>query len=305
MKNFLNVIKRSACHTGVVLKKHSPEIMIVAGSVGAVTAAVLACRATLKATEVLKKTREDLEEIHEAREVVGVEEYTENDYRGDLVRTYVRTGVELVKLYGPAIALGSLSLATMFASNNMLRKRNASLMAAYTTIDGAFRSYRKNVIDEYGAEVDHRLRHGIKKQEIDVVEVDSKGKEKTVKKVVDVMNDDPSGYARYFDKSCVEWDEDPEYNLSFLKMQQEYCNNLLKTRKHLFLNEVYDLLGIKRTEAGQLVGWLYDEENPTGDNYVDFGIFNIHRKDNRDFVNGYENVILLDFNVDGVIANKI
>ena len=38
---------------------------------------------------------------------------------------------------------------------------------------------------------------------------------------------------------------------------------------------------------------------------VDFGIYNIHRPENRAFVNGYERTILLDFNVDGDILDMM
>lgn len=305
--NVLDIAKKTIGRTGLVLKKHSPKIMIVAGTVGTVTAAVMACKATLKATEVLEKTKVDIDTIHEAREVGG-EEYTESMYKKNLSNTYIRTGVEIVKIYGPSVVLGVLSLGTVFASNNILRKRNASLTAAYATVDGAFKRYRKNVVEQYGEEVDKNLRHGIKKQEIEVTETDDKGKEKTVKKSVNVIGEDPtkySDYARFFDEGCAEWDKSPEYNLTFLKSQQNYANDRLRSEGFLFLNDVYKMLGIRLTKAGQVVGWIYDSENPCGDNYVDFGIYNGYHEANRNFVNGYEEVILLDFNVDGDILDKI
>ena len=113
---------------------------------------------------------------------------------------------------------------------------------------------------------------------------------------------DVSQYARFFDEGCTGWDKNPEYNLSFLKQQQQYANDLLKSKGYLFLNDVYDMLGIPRTKEGQIVGWVYKEDNPIGDNYVDFGIFAEH---NRGAVNGFEKSILLDFNVDGSIIEHI
>ena len=65
------------------------------------------------------------------------------------------------------------------------------------------------------------------------------------------------------------------------------------------------MLGARRTKAGAQVGWVYDENNVVGDNYVDFGIFDTRRSKARDFVNGYEKVIVLDFNVDGYILDLI
>lgn len=302
----LDIVKSNLNSVGFFLKKNSPEILIVAGALGTVTAAVMACKASMKLPEVLEDVQIKLSDLHMAIE--DGEEISDKEMKHELTKVYMGAAVEVVKLYGPAVALGTLSMGTVFASNNILRQRNASLAAAYATVDGAFRRYRNNVVEQYGADVDKALRYSIKKQEIEETEIDAKGKEKAVKKKVDVTSFDPSSvsdYARFFDEGCREWDKDPEYNLTYLKCQQNTANDILRSRKHLFLNEVYDMLGIPRTKAGNIVGWLFDEENPTGDNYVDFGIYDLYRERNRDFVNGYERSILLDFNVDGDILDKI
>lgn len=111
-----------------------------------------------------------------------------------------------------------------------------------------------------------------------------------------------SQYAKIFDDSCIGWTKDSEYNMHFLKSLQDYCNDKLKSKGHLFLNEVYDILGFPRTKAGAVVGWVYDEKNPIGDNFVDFGLFD---ESNNDFINGFKNTAILDFNVDGDILNYI
>lgn len=108
--------------------------------------------------------------------------------------------------------------------------------------------------------------------------------------------------AAWFNEKCIPWTKDPETNKFFLLHQQDYANEKLKARGYLFLNDVYDMLGIPRTKAGQVVGWVYDPESTTSDSYVDFGIFDTR---NEDFINGYENSILLDFNVDGCILDQI
>ena len=84
----------------------------------------------------------------------------------------------------------------------------------------------------------------------------------------------------------------------FLKAQETYANDLLKQKGYLFLNDVYKLLGLSETKSGQIVGWVYDEKNPVGDNFVDFGIYKDY---GADFINGFGTSILLDFNVDGNI----
>ena len=112
-----------------------------------------------------------------------------------------------------------------------------------------------------------------------------------------------SMYAKVFDSSSPMWTKDPEYNLMFLRQLQLHTTEKLMTNGYLFLNEVYDTLGLPRTKAGQVVGWIYDPKNPVGDNYVDCGIYDVAR--NSGFINGYENSILLDFNVDGLILDHL
>jgi hypothetical protein len=69
----------------------------------------------------------------------------------------------------------------------------------------------------------------------------------------------------------------------------------------VFLNEVYEGLGMERCQMGQHVGWLKAGRS-RGDGFIDFGIYDIFDESKRAFVNGFEPVALLDFNVDGPIA---
>lgn len=290
------------------LKKHSPEIMIVAGVVGVISSAVLACRATTKISGIIDKSKEEIDAIHNCIDDPSLaENYSSEDAKKDLAIVYVHTGVNLAKLYAPAVLLGALSIAGIVASNNILRKRNIALAAAYATVDKGFKEYRSRVIERFGEEVDRELKYNIKAKKFEEIEIDPEtGKEKKVKKSVSIADPNAySDYARFFDDGCTGWEKNAEYNLMFLRAQQQYANDLLISRGHLFLNEVYDMLGIPRTKAGQVVGWVYDSENPVGDNFVDFGIYETNREKARDFVNGYERTILLDFNVDGNILDLI
>lgn len=297
--------------TGLRIKKHSPEILMVAGIAGTVVSTVLACKATTRVSQILDNTKETLDIIHDGMEHGNIngQEYTQEDGKKDLTIVYAKTGVQLAKLYAPAATVGLISIASIVAGNRILNKRNVALAAAYAVVDKGFKDYRKNVVERFGEEMDKELRYNIKAKEIEVTTTDKNGKEKTEKQTVNVIDTDSvtknSEYARFYDDGNLEWSKDPEYNLMFLRKQQNYANDLLKTRGHLFLNEVYDMLGIPRTKAGQMVGWIYDEKNPIGDNYVDFGIYDMDNERKRAFVNGYERTILLDFNVDGVIYDKI
>lgn len=307
MNSIMTTLTRSLSRSGLKLKKHSPEILLVAGIVGAVTSAVMACKATLKANDIVEESRTQIDTIHEVSENPEMaEKYSEEDKKKDLAIVYTQTAVKFIKLYGPSVLLGVASLGCMVGSNRILNKRNVALAAAYATVDKGFKEYRGRVIERFGKELDKELRYNIKAQEFEKITVDDNGNETVTTETVDVA--DPNHYSPYaiiFDDGNTGWDKDPELTKFFLIQQQNYANDLLKSRGHLFLNEVYDMLGAKRTKAGAQVGWVYDEKNASGDNFVDFGIFDINNPKARDFVNGYERVIILDFNVDGVILDLI
>lgn len=303
-------ISRLANNAGLQIKKHSPEILMGAGIVGTVASTVMACKATTKVSQILEEKNHTVEIIHmgmENEHINGVE-YTQEDGKKDLTIVYAQTGVKLLKLYAPAIAIGALSITSIVAGHNILKKRNIALAAAYAAVDKGFKNYRKNVVERFGEEIDRELRYNIKAKEIEEIVTDKNGKEKVEKKMVSEIDVDTvsqySDYARFFDESCGSYEKDPEFNLMFLRRQQDYANEVLRCKGHLFLNEVYDLLGMQRTKAGCVVGWIYDEKNPNGDNYVDFGIYSGTER-SRAFVNGHEKAILLDFNVDGVIYDLI
>lgn len=284
------------------LKKHSPEILVAAGIAGTVVSAVLACKATTKVAEILDETKGTLDTIHEGMETGAIngQEYTTEDGKKDTVVVYAQTGVKLAKLYGPAIILGTLSITSILASNNILRKRNVALGAAYAAIDKSFKEYRGRVIERFGEQVDTELKYGIKAKKFEEIEVDPEtGKEKKVKKTVMVADPNlQSDYAVYFDSKSRNYETNPDYNRMFLKAQQAFANDKLQTRGHLFLNEVLDDLDLPRTPAGQIVGWTKD--GPDG--YVNFRIVEVEREteDGR-----HEPALLLDFNVEGNIWEKM
>lgn len=292
---------------GLSLRKHSPEILIVVGVTGTVVSAVMACKATTKISNIIDQSKKDIDTIHNCVNNAELsEEYTQEDSKKDLTIVYIQTGVKIAKLYAPAVILGALSITSILASNNILRKRNVALAAAYSAVDKGFKEYRSRVVERFGEEVDKELKYNIKAKKIEETVIDDSGKEIKVEKEVKIGGPNiASPYARFFDESSSAWEKDSEYNLMFLRAQEQYANDKLRANGYLFLNEVYNMLGIPRTKAGQIVGWVYDEENPLGDNYVDFGIYDINKEKSRDFVNGYERCILLDFNVDGDILDRI
>ena len=285
------------------VEKHSPEILMGVGIVGVVASSVTACRATMKLNDNLDECAETRDKIKSVQENPAYDDrYSDEDAQKDLTINYVQTGVKIAKLYAPSVALGVLSIGCLLGSHNVMQKRNAALSAAYLTVDKSFKEYKQRVIDRVGEEVEKEIRYGIKAEEVVETVTDEEGNETTVTETVNTMNPTLySDYARFFDAASPCWQNDPEYNLMFLRAQQQYANDLLRAKGRLFLNDVYEMLGLEKSKAGQIVGWVYDPENPNGDNFVDFGIYDMSKERVRAFVNGYETNILLDFNVDGNI----
>lgn len=304
-------VSRSLYKVGFKLKKHSPEILIVTGVIGIVTSTVMACKATTKVNDIVDETKDMVDKIHDAVEnkkhTSDGEEYTQEVANKDLTIVYAQTGLKFVKLYGPAVAIGIASIGCIVGSNHILRKRNIALAAALTAMETSFKEYRGRLIDRFGKDLDRELRFGIKAKEVEEKVVDEKGKETTVTKTVEVV--DPNAihsiYSVVFCEGNSGWTRNAELNKVFLIQQQNYANDKLKLNGVLTLNEVYDMIGAPRTAYGQIAGWVYTDDSSIGDNFVDFGIFDVSNEKACDFVNGYEKSIILDFNCIGNILEYI
>lgn len=311
---FLEKVSNNMTKFKFEIKKHSPEILIGAGVVGVVGSCVLACIATTKVEKVLEEKNKKIEQIHAVQEDEELRQsgkYTENDAKKDLTIVYTKTGLELIKLYSPAFLLGALSLSAIIGSHVILNKRNIALTSAYCILNKTFKNYRENVKERFGEKVDFQLKNNIKVKEVETVSVDEKGKQKVEKKeeyFIDSEGNKYSQYSRFFDETNEFWKSDWDYNKTFLLQMQNYANEKLKAQGFLFLNDVYDMLGFPRTQAGQIVGWTFDRKHPdtqAEEHFVDFGIYDVNKPSARDFVNGFEKSILLDFNVEGPVLQTL
>ena len=303
---------RALHNVGFQLKKHSPEILVVTGVIGTVASAVMACKATTKLHAVLDDAKEKIDTFHQGVEdgqvqsivdgELTVVDYNEEDCTRDITITYAKTGVELVKLYGPSVLVGVTSIACILVGHNILHKRSLALAAAYTAADNSFKQYRGRVAERFGEKLDKELLYNIKTKEVEETVINEDGTESVVTNTVEVV--EPSSvlgpYTFCFDETADGWQRDAESNKYFLLRQQDWANDLLRSRgkKGVLLNEVLDMVGIDRCRMGQTVGWVYDEKSGRKD-VIDFGIFNIRCEANRNFVNGLEKSIWLTFNVAG------
>ena len=290
-------------------EEHSPEICLGVGIASMVAATVFACKGTIKAKKAVEDAKEDFDTIKKTEET-GITydddnneiAYSHEDSIKDKWIVASKTGIELAKDYGPAIILTVVGIGLLVKGHNILEKRNVELLVAYESISEAYKKYQDKVKDFLGETAARDLKYGLKEEEteVDTGKTNKDGTPKTKKERKIIIDGkavtDFSPYARFFDSSCKGWENDPAYNLTYLTCKQNWCNDRLRLEGVLTLNDVYQELGIPKTKQGQVVGWSLKSGN--GDGYIDFGIYNSAYTPNRDFVNGYEPVILLDFNVD-------
>lgn len=309
LSNIGTKVSRATGRTGLYLKKRSPEIFLAAGVITFVGTVVVACRATLKADEILDHHREKMKDIEDAKNMADhsaevAMEYDDELYELDKRNQTIKTAVDFAKAYAPVVALGALSVTCFMVSRNIMQKRYLGVVAAYNAVNEAFNTYRKRVRDEYGERLDHHFRYGTTYDTLKEEIVDENGKKK--KQDVEVSNTStdmalPSDNAVFFDESNPNWDPNPNFSLMFLRSKQNYWNDILHIKGHVFLNEILDDLGFEHTPVGAVVGWI----DGVGDGHIDFGLYDEEKESVRRFINGKSNTILLEFNHDGVIFDKI
>lgn len=306
---------RTATKVLFKLKKAAPTIAVVGGAAGTVGAGIWAVKKTASdAPEVLDEIQSDIQKVK-----------AEDGRKGALVGAYAKGGLKIVKLYSGPVILEVGSVFAILYGYKIINGRLVAMAATASALEElnartnkTIQNYRIALAERYGedfdkdilySEADFITNFGNPEKSVPVEKViDEEGNvteekgtwelSKEVKNPCDVI----SPYAVIFDETSTEWSNDPEYNKMTLIRIQQTCNDLLHAKGHLFLNEVYRELGLKDTRIGQMVGWI----DGNGDNYVDFGIYDIKAVNNRkEFINGYEPSIILDFNVDGVIWDKI
>lgn len=290
MKLIPNAVTRSIATSILRTKKNSPHIFFAGGVIGIIGSTVLACRSTLKLEEVVDEANTNIGTVKELHKSGTVDD--ETDYYKSLGLVYAKSAIQVGKLYAPALVLGTASVAALTGSHVSMTRRNAALTATAGLIAKAYDDYRDRVRRELGEEHELEIYHAVDSKVI--------AQRDGIREVVKISDPNRwSMYARFFDESCSAWEKNAEINRIYVQSQQNYFNHRLQAYGHVFLNEVYDAFGMERSQPGAVVGWVISDD---GDNYIDFGMFEAY---NRDFVNGQERSILLDFNVDGVIYDKI
>ena len=284
----LGIVTRLAGRAGLVLSKHAPTILTAAGTAGFIGTTILASKATLKVEETVAEETALLVKVHEAHDAGKLED---KDALRDKVILYTRMTTKLAKLYAPALILGAASIVSLATGHGIMLKRNASLAAAYAAVDQAFKTYKKKVESKFGKDA-------VIDALVSTAEEDLTKNELTMEAIAAV--DGVSPYGVIFDETNNNWSADEDLSMLHLKCQQQYANDILQTRGHIFLNEVYKMLGFPHTPAGAVTGWV----KGNGDDFVDFNIFE-GTFEGEDEKGRTVTKWALDFNVDGVMYDKI
>lgn len=293
--------------TKLGIKKHSPEILVAAGIGTEIVAAIVACKQTIKANDIVAEARKSLQNIEDVKELAANNEveYTEENEQEDRKTIGMQVAVGMVKTYALPVGLGVLSITCILAGHHILKKRNVALAAAYSALSTDFMNYRKRVVNKYGKDVDFMLKNGLEKQIVanQVIDPETGEVKETKEEVLTYEGDKLSQYARVFDEvGSTQWTPSADHNRAFLLMEQNYFNERIRTRGYIFLNEVYERLGFRPTKAGSVVGWVYQNADYEG---IDFGIFTAHTQKAAEFLEGTEPSIILDFNVQGDILSLV
>lgn len=301
--NIANKLHKNLKLAELYIKHYSPEILLFLGIASGIAGAVSACTKAQKTQDILKESKNEIDAIHRLKNID--ENYNETEERNDLIKCYSSTAMSLAKTYATPVSLGVISVSSILMAHGLLSKRAAGYAAAFTATNLELNKYRKSIVERFGKETDNELYYGTAKETKTVTKVNENGE--TVEETVEynvatrMCNNGYSSFARCFDETNDYWVSDATYNLNFIKRAEQLANEKLVRDGYLYLNDVYHMLGFPRTLAGQVSGWIYDEDYPVGDNCVCFNVYDINNESKIEFLNGKEKSIWLDFNIDGNI----
>lgn len=308
----LGVMKNAASGSGLFFKAHAPEILVGTGVVGFGLTVVGACKATSKAHDILEAKEEALNDNDLAFQDNII---SEKDHEDNIRQINRNSKWMLVKAYTPTATGLVVSVILVLGGYRMINGRLVKTAAAYKILEDGFGRYRENVRDEFGEDADWRMLNTIRPERLEAaekereanreIEADKKRKKKNYEKRRTAHQE---VYSKFFDQYSDRWRRSwtPDQVWDYLRQKQREANDMLRIRKHIFLNEVYDLLGLDRTEEGAVVGWILTKKNPNS--FVDFGLKSMPEEERRRFLSAERNEdikIWLHFNPDGLIYNMI
>ena len=294
----------TAFYTGVArISKHAPTILSVTASAGVIATGYLAWKAGTRFEDVEGRDWDRRKECLRNADIIPDEDVPKIERKNRILFI-----LDTVRTVAPAAIVGAATITMIYFSNSISKKRLAAMGAAYATLQTAFDGYKRTMVEALGKESVEKILKpklpNVGKSAEEILSSDNKSDAAYVSDAVVNSLKALSPYARIIaEESSTCWDPNEDYTSQNLAAVQLWANRRLERKGHLFLNEVFDQLGLSRTREGAVVGWL---KNGAGDNYVSFGDFDasIYRVPSDDYTRVDSNFIV-DFNVDGVIWDRI
>lgn len=299
----------------LMAKKYAPEIMIGTGIIGFGATVVETVKATNKTNEILDTKERRLERIDIIHQDETESQYSEQDYLQDIKTVTRQTKINLAKAWIPVATTGVASVILVLGGYKILNGRYVATTMAYKALETGFDRYRANVVNEFGEEVDWRMRNSIKAEDLEAerkqreedakTAVENKGKKLMKKKPKTLYQREVA--SAVFDKYSERWRDSwtAAQVWEYLKIVESQMDDKLQIDKNLFLNDVLYRLGLPKIKEGQVLGWIVKTNHPS---HVSFGLDEMPDDAVRDFMNETvnENIWLrLRFNVDGMILGEI
>lgn len=299
------------------VKFRSPELLIGAGVVGLVGAAVVAVRRGVRwHTAAKAEIVHDLETIKKAE---GSPQYTREDRVRDYAQVIGKGVWSFTQIYGPSIAVGAASVVSVLAGTGVLKGRLAAMTSAAATAQAALERYRSRVREKLGEDADYEFAYEISAKKAKIKHEDGTKESLVTYHLVPSSGEwmAASPYSRLWDENAMEWCANRDVQFLTLRSLENHFNQELNARGVVFLNDVYKALGLPMSKDAALVGWIKDYEKPKmaklaaglgrvpGDGVISFGVFENESPSARAYLAGDDNRVVLDFNVDGVIYDLI
>lgn len=288
----LENLKCTVGKVGLKVAAKKPEIFLAAGVASIVGGAVMIAKGSFKAVDILEEHKKNLEAIEKVTKMTEEDQtvsYSEEDAKRDLMKAYVKTGVELFKVYLPAVGLILGGITLIVTSHSVMAGRYNAMVSAYNAAVASRDAYKAKLEKFAKDQGIENLDDILAKEQADAPEV---------------MSNLPTNFFEYaidFDSRNPNWKHDYELNHYFIEANERYFNERLRTRGYVLLNEVYEALGAEPTKEGSIIGWVFDTSaDSITKNVIEFTIYDLD-----DFEPGmYEDsCMLIDFNVDGVVYN--
>lgn len=284
------------------MRNHSPQIMFIGGTIAMGAAIVEAFKARPKYDEVIEEYHQMAAKQKRAAEIAddqedGDEIYPAERRLGDKIHDGLVTGMKLAVVFGKVIAFGGIALGCFFGYGRIYR---GWFVASAAVAEGATRKLKAleaATVAEVGKDKMQDIKDRMFKEEAEKrYSVDEDGER--IIKDADVPTDHPS-FLKWFDEANKDNFKkgDPDANLNYLLNKLELLNIRLHAKGYLMANDVFQELKMQKTTWGQIYGILAENEDGTK-NYLDFGLYDGKDPAARNFVNGYEDVFLLNFNFD-------